>query len=122
MLTIKGNIELQKDKTNQRRWNLLPLAQIHHRVSSAHGWHQQKNIDVLVTVMVMVLVMMMVVVMVMVLLLVFVMMVAMDIPAIEDSVMPYSLEPPENLKFLKRNELSVFSILMPKIFMMDDLY
>ena len=73
-------------------------------------------------VMVMVLVIMMVVVMVMVLLLVFVMMVAMDIPAIEDSVMLYSLEPPENLKFLKRNELSVFSISMPKIFMMDDLY
>ena len=43
MLTIEGNIKLQKDKTNQRCWNLLPLAQIHHRVSSAHGWHHKKH-------------------------------------------------------------------------------
>ena len=61
-------------------------------------------------------------VMVVVLVAVIEMMVAMDIPAIEDSVMPYSVEPAENLKFLKRNELSVFLILLPQIFMMDDLY
>ena len=67
----------------------------------------------------MVMMMVMVVVVVMV---VIEMMVAMDIPAIEDSVMPYSVEPAENLKFLKRNELSVFLILLPQIFMMDDLY
>ena len=66
--------------------------------------------------------MMMMMVVVVVLVVVIEMMVAMDIPAIEDSVMPYSVEPAENLKFLKRNELSVFLILMPKIFMMDDLY
>ena len=65
---------------------------------------------------------MVVMVMVVVLVVVIEMMVAMDIPAIEDSVMPYSVEPAVNLKFLKRNELSVFLILLPQIFMMDDLY
>ena len=76
----------------------------------------------LMLVMVMVMVVVVVMVMVVVLVAVIEMMVAMDIPAIEDSVMPYSVEPAENLKFLKRNKLSVFLILMPKIFMMDDLY
>ena len=78
---------------------------------------------VMVMVMMVVLVIVMVVMgMVVVLAVVIEMMVAMDIPAIEDSVMPYSVEPAENLKFLKRNELSVFLILLPQIFMMDDLY
>ena len=77
---------------------------------------------IVVVVMVVVVIVMVVMVMVVVLVVMIEMMVAMDIPAIEDSVMPYSVEPAENLKFLKRNKLSVFLILMPKIFMMDDLY
>ena len=76
---------------------------------------------VMVVMLVMVVVMVVLVVVVMVMVVVLVVVIEMMV-AIEDSVMPYSVEPAENLKFLKRNKLSVFLILMPKIFMMDDLY